>query len=377
MIGLAGACLLLGACPMATPDGAGPGQNQVGRVPPQAAMDLNREGKALYREGHFADARAKYESARRADPGFLAPWLNLACAYAREERFADATLQAAALIRHAYVPGAREVMEAADLGALQIRPEWLSKLKSALSDASLEWGRATQGSLFFVARTRPAVKLEGQGVLVLGLNQEIFAWQPGSGRFLQVTDEDGRVLAFVQSPDGRKLVFVRAGRLVRSPGQPDLLRGLSLRRLDLDRMVVGPAVELPDDVRELTIWSSASGSTGIRAAGPTRAVRALRFDGETLQDAGSGQEPPPGGTRAIVLSAAGVAPTSRLVTEAACAFAAHDQVDPHGLPGVRVAARRAKPFFLDARYGAGLAGLPFPIADSPASKALSPAKKTR
>ena len=56
---------------------------------------------------------------RRVDPDFLGPWLNLACAYAREDHFAEATEQAVALIRHAYVPGAREVMEAANLGALQ------------------------------------------------------------------------------------------------------------------------------------------------------------------------------------------------------------------------------------------------------------------
>jgi len=79
-------------------------------------MNLNREGKALYRDGRFAEARAKYQRAKELDPDFFAPWLNLACTYAREDRFAEATEQAVALIRHAYVPGAREVMEAADLG---------------------------------------------------------------------------------------------------------------------------------------------------------------------------------------------------------------------------------------------------------------------
>jgi len=61
--------------------------------------------QALYRDGRFAEARAKYQRAKELDPDFFAPWLNLACTYAREDRFAEATEQAVALIRHAYVPG--------------------------------------------------------------------------------------------------------------------------------------------------------------------------------------------------------------------------------------------------------------------------------
>jgi len=53
------------------------------------------------------------------------------------------------------------------------------------------------------------------------------------------------VLALVKSPDGRRIVFMRAGRLVRMPGQPDLLRGLSVRQLDLPSMTMGPVIDLP------------------------------------------------------------------------------------------------------------------------------------
>ena len=68
VIGLAGACLLLAACPAAAPEANGPGQDQVAHLPPQEAMDLNREGKVLYRDGHFAEARAKYELAKKSGP---------------------------------------------------------------------------------------------------------------------------------------------------------------------------------------------------------------------------------------------------------------------------------------------------------------------
>jgi hypothetical protein len=376
-MGIASACLLLAACPAATPDMGAFGKDAVAPLTAQVAMDLNREGKALYREGHFAEARAKYDLAQLGDPGFLAPWLNRACAFAREERFADATAEATALIRYAYVPWAREVMEAADLGALQIRPQWLAKLKTALGEAGAEWGKAAQGGLFFVGRTQPPVKLQGQGVLVLGLNQEIYAWLPRSGRYLQLTAEDGRVLAFVKSPDDRRIVFVRAGRLVRTSGQPDLLRGLGVRQLDLAGMVLGPVVELPGDVRQFTMWPSARGAVAIEAAGPGGELDRFRFDGEVLEPAKispSGFSP---GVHPVILTAAGVAPGTRAVADPACGFSAHDQTDTKGLPQIRISPRKGKGFMLDARYGAGLDGLPFPSPVASPSKALSPARKTR
>jgi hypothetical protein len=340
-------------------------------------MDLNREGKVLYREGRFAEARAKYELARKVDPDFLGPWLNLACAHAREDHFAQATEQAVALIRHAYVPGAREVMEAADLGALQIRPPLLAQLRSALAESSTEWGRAAQGGFFFMARTQPPVKLEGQGVLVLGMNQEIFAWLPGSGRYLPITSEDGRVLAFVKSPDGRRIAFVRGGRLLRTPGQLDLLRGLAVRQLDLAGMVLGPVLELPGDVRHLTMWVSGRGGVEMEVARPEGELDRFHFDGQTLDPVGAIRGRPVAGVHSVILTPAGVAPGNRVVADPACGFSARDETDAQGLPRIRLVPHRDKSFLLDARYGAGLDGLPFPGSIASPRKALSPARKTR
>jgi len=375
VIGLVSACFFLAACPVAAPNANGPGQTRVAYLPPQEAMDLNREGKVLYRTGHFAEARAKYELAKKVAPDFFGPWLNLACAYARENRFAEATEQAVALIRHAYVPGAREVMEAADLGALQIRPLLLAKLRSALAEASTQWGQAAQEGFFFVARTQPPVKLEGQGVLVLGMNQEIYAWLPHSGRYLPITAEDGRVLALVKSPDGRRIVFMRAGRLVRMPGQPDLLRGLSVRQLDLPSMTMGPVIDLPGDVRQLAMWSSGGGAVDMEVAGPGGASGKFRFDGQTLEPVGAIRGRFSASAHPVILTAAGVELGTRVVTDAACGFSAHDETDAQGLPRIRVLPRKGKAFLLDARYGAGVDGLPFPRSAS--AKALSPARKTR
>ena len=377
MIGPVSAFLFLAACPAAQPDSDSLGPAQVAHLPPQEAMNLNREGKALYRDGRFAEARAKYQRAKDLDPDFLAPWLNLACAYSREDRFAEATEQAVALIRHAYVPGAREVMEAADLGALQIRPQELAKLKSALAQAAAEWSQAAQPGFFFVGRTQPPVKLQGRGILVLAMNQEIYAWLPRSGRFLPLTAEDGRVLAFVKSPDGHRIVFVRAGRLVRGAGQADLLRGLSVRQLDLASMVLGPVVEIAGDVRQLTLWPAGRDSVELEVAGAVGLSSKFQFDGEKLQPAQTIHRRFSASVHPVVLTAAGVAPTSRVVSDDGCGFSAHNEIGGNGLPGIRISARVGKGFLLDARYGAGLDGLPFPDSAPSPSKALSPARKTR
>jgi hypothetical protein len=210
-------------------------------------------------------------------------------------------------------------------------------------------------------------------VLVLGMNQEIYAWLPRTGRYLPVTAEDGRVLAMVLSKDARTVVFVRAGRLVRSEGQPDLLRGLSVRQLDLDTMALGAVVDLPGDVRELTLWSSGRGSAEIRVAGPANALSHFQFDGQAIEATGNIRSRPPSGVHAVVLTAAGVAPSSRQVASESCGFLAKDEVDAQGVPRIRVTPSKGKAFTLDARYGAGLDGLPFPgTATDPA-----PVKKAR
>ncbi len=359
MMVLWAALLAMAACPAPSAQAGGQGRAGIGLPVAPAAMDLNREGKGLYRDGRFSEARAKYSQAQLADPDFLAPWLNRACAFAREEDFARAAQEASALIRHAYVPWGREVMEAADLGALQIRPQWMSALQSALAEAAPAWGQAVQGGVFLVARNQPPVKLQGQGTLVLGLNQDIYAWMPRSGRFLQVTSEDGRVLAFVRSSDGRKLVMLRAGRLLRTPGQPDLLRGLGVRELDLERMSSGPVVELPGDVREVSFWPTA-GATILRVTGPLGGRGLFRFDGKTLEPAGSGFSRPLPGARVVRLSNRGVLATASERWDAPCAFSLHEEMNGKGIARIRVQPRKGKSFFLDARYGAGLAGLPFP-----------------
>src|SRR6185295_11492566 len=102
---------------------AGPGIVDPFHAPLAEATELNSAGKTYYRDGKWEEARIEYRAAFDADPAFLAPRLNVACSFVRQERFEEATTEVEALLKLAYVPWAREILEAADLGALKPRPE--------------------------------------------------------------------------------------------------------------------------------------------------------------------------------------------------------------------------------------------------------------
>jgi hypothetical protein len=193
-------------------------------------------------------------------------------------------------------------------------------------------------------------------VLHLGLEQEILAWGPGTGRYHQVTAEQGGVLGFVRSRDGRTVDYLRAGRLVREPGRPDRLRALTLRRLDLPSMAVGPPVEIGGDIVQLQMRPPDSGRTIVVVAGLERS-QTWQFDGRALLPATAGSPPGPDSLR---LTARGVEPSAVQSNDRPCAFSARDISPSSGPPAVQIRRPGRKAFVLEAPFGAGLRGLPFP-----------------
>lgn len=337
-------------------------------LPSPAAFALNRAGRDLYRQRRWDDARRSYQAALAEDPGFLAPRLNMACSYAQQERFAEAVAEASALAAQGFVPWAREIEEATDLAPLRVRREY-SDLRAAIAQAAPAWGAPLADALLFVGRTAPAVNLPEAGILVLALAQEIFAYLPETGAYRQVTAEDGRVLAFARSRDGKTVIYVRAGKLVRSPGEPGRLRALSLRRLDLPSMTLGPPVLLPDDIQrlELSVDEAANGrltTTGSDASAP----RHWLFDGKALLPGPTPRRPPASkpvrlGPGAVVLDGNGVAPSRLQVSRPRCAHTASDQPAGQGAPGVWISQPAGARFLLAVPHGSGLFGLPFPRRD--------------
>jgi hypothetical protein len=351
--------LFAATCPTSVPAPDTPGFTAVAKLPAAEAMRLNAEGKQLYRQERWAEARGKYRAALIADPDFLSAQLNVACSFSRQGRYAEAADEAATLIRRAFVPWNREVLEAADLGILQDQPVY-AKVQAARSEEAARWGKFVRDGVLFVARTKPPLSVAGQGVLVLGLNQELFAWIPETGRYLQVTAEDGHVLAFAVSTDGRRIAYLLGGKVIRSPGQADRLRGLSLRVLDLPTMSLGKPVSIPGDAKKVQL--SFLAVPELRVTDATSGA-AFSVADDRLQYAPTAAGRSRG--ESADLSVAGVEPGKRRVARPNCGFTLAMQKDSTGLWRIQVSRSGRKPFTLDTRYGAGLAGLPFPDGASP------------
>jgi len=153
------------------------------RLPDAKATELNSAGKTYYRDGKWEEARIEYRAAEAADPTFLAPRLNIACSFVRQERFAEATAEVEALLARAYVPWAREVLEAFDLGALKPRPE-MARIRRAMTAAATAWGADLDDAVLFVGRARAPLKIPptGPGFFILNPHQEVYAFLPTTGR---------------------------------------------------------------------------------------------------------------------------------------------------------------------------------------------------
>jgi hypothetical protein len=339
-------------CLPAAPE-PGPGSPDPFAAPAPKATELNAAGKTLYRQGKWEEARAQYRAALAADPGFLAPRLNVACSFVRQERFAEAAAEARALVESAYVPWSREVLEAADLGALKVRPE-MAGLRQAMTAAAARWGEGLAESLVFVARQRAPLRVpeQGPGVFILNPHQEAYAFSPATGRVRQLTAEDGHVVALARSPDGRRLIYVTAEKLVRDAA----LRGVALGELTLATMTLAPPIRLEGDVRRLEI---ASGPRGImfRVEREGGQGRFLRGEGGTLVPLGGADRPIP---PLAVLTARGALPSAPVPLPGPCGLTARERSAGDGTRAIELERRGRPARKLGEHFGAGLAGLPIP-----------------
>jgi len=329
------------------------------RAPDPKATELNSAGKTYYRDGKWEEARIEYRAAFDADPAFLAPRLNIACSFVRQERYGEATAEVEALLARAYVPWAREVLEAADLGALKSRPEMI-RIKHALAAAAVAWGAGLDDAILFVGRARAPLKIpDGTGFFILNPHQEVYAFLPGTGRFRQLTAEDGRVLAMTPTPDRRRIIYVTADKLIRGANADDLaLRGVAIGELTLSTMSAEAPIKIQGDVRRVDIGAVGAMSTfviqGDRTSGTFR-----RGEKGTL-------EPLPASVRARaattltprgVVAVGGAAPT---VGPPACRVTAQQISTPGKPPLVVVKTPGRPPLRIGEQFGAGLDGLPIP-----------------
>jgi hypothetical protein len=346
------------ACLPAAP-AAGLGVVDPFRAPDPKATALNSAGKDYYRDGKWEEARTEYRAATTTDPAFLAPRLNIACSFVRQERFGEATAEVEALLKRAYVPWAREVLEAADLGALKPRPE-MAQIRRAMTAAAGAWGAGLENAIFFVGRSRAPLKIpDGPGFFILNPHQEVYAFLPTTGLFRQLTAEDGRVLAMAPMPDGRRIVYVTADKLIRGAKPDDLaLRGVALGELTLGTMTSEPPVKIPGDVRRIAVASLGATMTfsieGDKMSGTFR-----RGERGTLDPL-----PPFAKARVVVFvgprGAQEAGAGAPAVGPPDCRVTAHDLVTPGKPPALAVSARGRPVRRIGEQFGAGLHGLPIP-----------------
>ena len=340
---------------------AGPGIVDPFHAPLAKATELNSAGKTYYRDGKWEEARIEYRAAFDADPAFLAPRLNVACSFVRQERFEEATTEVEALLKLAYVPWAREILEAADLGALKPRPE-MARIRRAMTAAAAAWGAGLDDAILFVGRARPPLKVPptGAGFFILNPHQEVYAYLPTTGRFRQLTNEDGRVLGFLRTPDRRRVIYIVADKLIRGDKDGDLaLRGVALGELTLATMTPEPTVRIDGDVRRIEL-AAVGAMVTVRIDGDRVSGTFRRGDRGALE---SLPPRPPGSKGGVVVTARGAEPVgtpAAAAGPAGCRVAVNE-ITTAGKPRtVVVSAPRRPARRIGEQFGAGLAGLPLP-----------------
>jgi hypothetical protein len=330
----------------------GPGSLDPFRAPDAKAVELNAAGKAPYRLGKWDEARTQYRAALAADPEFLAPRLNIASSFVRQERFSEATAEVVALLGKAYVPWSREILEAADLGALKVRPE-MKEIERAMAASAARWGEGLDESLIFVARQRPPLRVpDGAGVFVLNPRQELWAYTPRTQRYRQLTAEDGHVVAAARSADGRRVLFVTAEKLVRGPKPGDVvLRTVAVRELTLATMTLTPPAPIAEDVRRLEIYANLYVTVG---EDRRRSLFKVSSRGSLEPGPLYGYLGPP----IVTLTGAGVAPAP--LQRFGAGFVARALRREGAPPTLEVGPLKGKLAPIKAEQGAGLGGLPIP-----------------
>jgi hypothetical protein len=355
----AGAAKTAVTCLPATPV-AGVGVVDPFRPPDPKATELNSAGKSYYRDGKWEEARIEYRAAEKADPAFLAPRLNVACSFVRQERFEEATAEVEALLARAYVPWAREVLEAADLGALKPRPE-MARIRRAMTSAAAAWGGDLDDAVLFVGRARTPLKIpDGPGFFILKPHQEVYAFLPATGRFRQLTAEDGRVLGMLRTPDRRRVVYVTAEKLIRGARGDDVaLRGVAIGELTLATMTAEPPIRVEGDIRRIEL-GSVGAMTTFRIEGDRVSGLFRRGDRGALDPLGSAPRRPGG----AVVTARGAEPAPDVAAAAAgrggCRATVRE-VNAFGKPRALMVSAPGRPARrIGEQFGAGLVGLPIP-----------------
>ena len=288
--------------------GPGPARPARGRQATGGGGDAaERRGQAALPTGAAGARRARSTAPRsrriRICSGAA---LNVACSFSRQGRYEEAADEAAKLIRRAYVPWNREVARSGRPGDPARPPGGVREGPGRAPGSSGGLGRASaRKGVLFVARTKPPVSVDRGGGAGARPQPGDLLLDPGDRAFLPGHGRGRPRARLRRFLDGGRVAYLLAGKLVRSPGQPDRLRGLALRVLELSTMTLGPVVPLPADVARAELWFAAQPRLRLRDEAGRTSAWALGPDG--LVASRDGARPRLG--EAVVLAGRGGEPT--------------------------------------------------------------------
>jgi hypothetical protein len=252
------------------------------------------------------------------------------------------------------MPWSREVLEAADLGALKVQPQ-MADVKRALASAAAAWGTGLDDAVIFVGRQREPLHIPDAmgGRFILNPHQEAFAYLPETGRFRQLTAEDGHVVAVARSPDRRRILVVTAQTLIK--GEKPGLDGVAVRELTLATMSVSPPAQFPGAMADLLVHATPHGFLMQVVNGRGNPWFTLGSNGALVPAGAAARIPVVAAVRAWGTDAVNSEPIG-----GACGIVARDRPGKGGAARVIEVTARGRSRIIGEPFGAGLAGLPLP-----------------
>lgn len=337
LLGMLGVAACKKTPPPAVGDAASGGATATA-PPPVTGMEdpfvrLNAETARTLSAGYRALRARKYDEARTAFASVVRAAPDHTAARFQEVRAAilgghpgDVPDLWKELLVRDFVAYAGRLARPKEFVALRAAPEWarVQALENTLRTAyAADLGRG----LFFVARTRdPGPPHFGpSGEAKLELSQEVYHYDPASGRYRRLTETDGHVWAIDLSPDKKFLTFLVTPRLQQEAatgktGFTEPQGGM----VDLTTLETTGPFKLPEPAHAVTLGFSASGEPLWQTDGGN----AYTFDAtrtalvKVAQAEGQGQGQGRGQGQGIAPDGGGVPHTTRATPESVSHFGA-------------------------------------------------------
>ena len=173
--------------------------------PPETPQRENADGFKLYRNREYTAALPHFQKALAEAPDYDAARWNLATTHAALRQWDAALREMDALLLHNFPRYARQVMTDPDWAPIKVTGKEFGQLKAKIEKARGIYGAGLDRAVLLIGRARPAVDSPVGDQVRTFRHAEVYAWD---GRWRQLSETSGRVLAFVRSPDGHRIAVL-------------------------------------------------------------------------------------------------------------------------------------------------------------------------